>query len=136
MQQSKKEFQQLIKNKKMKEISLLANIVVYSSLFIALFYNVTDKIKRNKIEHFMLFVLMLWTLFTSCFLIKNFKAMCDAPLNLKLNIYETITNFLFFTYIIYKIAVEHCKTKDNEKSKNALKKASAIGGGGIKNPKL
>lgn len=108
-----------------KEISLLANIVVYLCLFFALFYNVTDKIKRRKIEHLLLSASMLWMWFISSYLIFNFEKMVHSELNVRLNIYETITNFIFFLYLFYKIRTEHCR--------NAPLKRE-IGGGGIKNP--
>ncbi len=110
-----------------KELSLLANIVVYLCLFFALFYNVTDKIKRTKIEHLLLSVSMLWMLFISCYLIIDFQKMIQSELNLRLNIYETITNFIFFMYLFYKIKTEHCRNKMNNFTKD-------IGGGGVKNP--
>jgi hypothetical protein len=124
-----------------KEISLIANIVVYVCLFVALFYNVTDKIKRTKIEHLMLSLSMLWMLFISSYLIRNFDNMVASKLNLRLNIYETITNFIFFLYLFYKIKAEHCKgfslfNKDigGGGVKNPPKNKTDIGGGGIKNP--
>jgi hypothetical protein len=124
-----------------KEISLLANIVVYLCLFFALFYNVTDNIKRSKFEHLMLSISMLWMLFISCYLIIDFKNMVISELNLKLNIYETITNFIFFLYLFYKLKAEHCKgsslfNKDigGGGIKNPPKNKTDIGGGGIKNP--
>jgi hypothetical protein len=122
-----------------KEISLLANIVVYLCLFFALFYNVTDKIKRTKIEHMLLSISMLWMLFISCFLIIDFKNMVVSELNLKLNIYETITNFIFFLYLFYKLKTEHCKgvslfNKDIGGGGIKNPPSNKIGGGGIKNP--
>ena len=127
-----------------KEISLLANIVVYLGLFFALFYNVTDKIKRTRIEHLLLSLSMLWMLFISGYLIIDFKKMLVSELNLRLNIYETITNFIFFLYLFYKIKTEHCKNKINKIGGGGVKnppvnnsyKSSDIGGGGVKNPSI
>lgn len=120
----------------MKEISLLTNIIVYSGLFIALFYNVTDKQKRGVIKHLLLSISMLWMLFISVFLIKNFLIMCGEPLDVKLKVYETITNFIFLMYICYNIFDNHCKTQEKKKANtNLAKTEDPIGGGGIKNPK-
>jgi hypothetical protein len=120
-----------------KEISLLANIVVYVCLFVALFYNVTDKIKRRKIEHLLLSASMLWMLFISFYLITHFENMVISELNVRLNIYETITNFIFFMYLFYKIKTEHCRNNINNIGGGGIKNPPLkreIGGGGIKNP--
>jgi hypothetical protein len=93
----------------MKEISLILNIIVYSSLFCAFFYNLTDHNSKSKIEKILLFFSMIWSLFVGFFLVHNYHDMITYPMNKRDIFLVTTTNILFFVYISYKLICEKCK---------------------------
>jgi hypothetical protein len=82
---------------------LLSLIMILVSIkFEKQLYN-TKNSKKKEIEKLRLsgsILLMIWAMFMSFYLIIDFYNILNGPLNIRLNFFETITNFLFPFFII------------------------------------
>lgn len=97
----------------MEKINITFNILAFSVLFVIFFIKVTDKKKRKKVFHFTYCLGMLFTLFVSVFLIKNFDFVAFYENKKLLNMIATITNVLFITYLAREIYVGECDIQSN-----------------------
>jgi hypothetical protein len=76
---------------------VLVNIKFEKQLFNA---NTPHKIIIEKLRLSGSILLMIWAMFMSFYLIIDFHHILAGPLNIRLNFFETITNFLFPYFVI------------------------------------
>ena len=82
---------------------MITNIVTYLIMFFVVFIKLTDKHKNKFLEKLSLFLIMIWSLFLSAYLIELYFFKNNRPLNCLLNLYEIITKILVISYFITKI---------------------------------
>ncbi len=86
-----------------KEITLIANILVYFILISVLFYKITDELHRPRFENTIMILLMFWAFFVAFYLIKTFSETAKSPINIYDITFVTSRNFLIISYSIYKL---------------------------------
>jgi hypothetical protein len=82
------------------------NIIAYISMAIVM-YMVSDKYTKENIKNISVklklsgsLLLMIWAIFMSGYLIVDYSEIIKAPLNIRLNFFETVTNFLIPYFIL------------------------------------
>jgi hypothetical protein len=87
---------------------IILNIVAYFvlcivTLVLAIRLNAVEIQEKNmKFKGLFLgasLVLMAWAMFMFCYLVTDYTNIVNGPLNVRLNFYETITNFIFPVYL-------------------------------------
>ena len=80
---------------------IIPNIIAYSLMAIGAYFALDFSIKQgSKITKAINFVIMFWNMFMVAYLIKDYENIFSGPLNVRLNFFETITNFLLAIWLI------------------------------------
>ena len=80
---------------------IILNIIAYSLMSIGAYFALDFSIKQgNKMTKVINFVIMFWNIFMVFYLVKDYKIILQSPLNIRLNFFETITNFLLAFWLI------------------------------------
>ena len=92
---------------------IIPNIIAYGLMAVGAYFALDFSIKQgSKITKVINFVIMFWNMFMVAYLIKDYDNIFLGPLNVRLNFFETITNFLL---AIWLISFKFRKTKINKK---------------------
>ena len=80
---------------------IILNIIAYIFMGIGAYFALDFSIKNgNKITKVVNFIILFWNFFMVFYLIKNYYVILQSPLNVRLNFFETITNFLLAFWLI------------------------------------
>jgi hypothetical protein len=80
---------------------IILNIIAYGLMCIGSYIALDFSIKQgNKITKIINFIIMFWNIFMVFYLIKDYNLILKSPLNVRLNFFETITNFLLAFWLI------------------------------------
>jgi hypothetical protein len=80
---------------------IILNIIAYFFMCIGAYFALDFSIKNgNKVTKFINFIIFFWNLFMVFYLIKDYDLILKSPLNVRLNFFETITNFLLAGWLI------------------------------------
>lgn len=80
---------------------IILNIIAYSLMSIGAYFALDFSIKQgNKVTKVINFIIMFWNMFMVFYLIRDYEAILQSPLNVRLNFFETITNFLLAFWLI------------------------------------
>ena len=77
------------------------NIIAYLFMCIGAYFALDFSIKNgNKVTKVINFIILFWNLFMVFYLIKDYDLILQSPLNIRLNFFETITNYLLAFWLI------------------------------------
>jgi hypothetical protein len=80
---------------------IILNIVAYVLMSIGSYFALDFSIKRgNGVTKMINFCILFWNIFMSFYLVVDYKDILAAPLNERLNFFETITNYLLAFWLI------------------------------------
>ncbi len=84
---------------------IILNIIAYGCMCVGAYFALDFSIKEgNKVTKVINFIILFWNIFMVFYLIKDYYVILQSPLNVRLNLFETITNFLLaFWLISFKI---------------------------------
>jgi hypothetical protein len=80
---------------------IIPNIIAYSLMAVGAYFALDFSIKQgSKLTKVINFVIMFWNMFMVMYFIKDYNNIISGPLNVRLNFFETITNFLLAIWLI------------------------------------
>lgn len=80
---------------------IILNIIAYIFMCIGAYFALDFSIKNgNKISKVINFIILFWNSFMVFYLIKDYHLILESPLNIRLNFFETITNYLLAFWLI------------------------------------
>jgi hypothetical protein len=80
---------------------IILNIIAYGCMCAGAYFALDFSIKEgNKVTKIINFTILFWNIFMVFYLIKDYYVILQSPLNVRLNLFETITNFLLAFWLI------------------------------------
>ena len=80
---------------------IIPNIIAYGLMAIGAYFALDFSIKQgSKLTKVINFAIMFWNMFMLAYFIKDYDNIMSSPLNVRLNFFETITNFLLAIWLI------------------------------------
>jgi hypothetical protein len=80
---------------------IVLNIVAYFLMSIGAYFALDFSIKQgNKITRVINFCILFWNIFMVFYLVKDYEDILAGPLNVRLNFFELVTNFLLAIWLI------------------------------------
>lgn len=80
---------------------IIFNICAYAAMTVGAYYSLEYSCKNgSKITHFLNYAMMFWNMFMVLYLIKDYEAIVNSPLNVKLNFFESVTNWVLALWLI------------------------------------
>lgn len=80
---------------------IILNICAYVLMCIGSYFALDFSIKQgNQLAKTINFCLLFWNIFMVFYLIKDYDLITQGPLNIRLNFFETITNYLSAFWLI------------------------------------
>lgn len=77
------------------------NIIAYLFMCLGAYFALDFSIKNgNRITKIINFIILFWNIFMVFYLIKDYDLIMKSPLNVRLNFFETITNYLLAFWLI------------------------------------
>jgi hypothetical protein len=91
---------------------IILNIIAYVTISIVMYLicgkyikelETTEEKETIKLKLSGSILLMIWSIFMSMYLIIDYKEILNAPLNIRLNFFETITNFILPYFMLVDV---------------------------------
>lgn len=80
---------------------IILNTIAYILMSVGSYFALDFSIKQgNEYTKFINFCILFWNIFMSFYLIVDYKDILSQPLNIRLNFFETITNYLLAFWLI------------------------------------
>jgi large-conductance mechanosensitive channel len=94
------------------------NIIAYALMALGAYFAFGYSIKQGtKITQTINYLILMWNVFMVLYLITDYENILSQPLNIRLNFYETITNFLLAAWLI---SFKFIKINQNDKSSHQV----------------
>jgi hypothetical protein len=80
---------------------IIPNIIAYAFMSLGAYFALDFSIRHgNKVTKIINFVIMAWNVFMVVYFIKDYENILSSALNVRLNFYETVTNWLLAAWLI------------------------------------
>jgi hypothetical protein len=80
---------------------IILNIIAYSLMVLGSYFAFSFSIKQGtKTTQIINYLILMWNAFMVLYLILDYDNIISQPLNIRLNFFETITNFLLAGWLI------------------------------------
>jgi hypothetical protein len=80
---------------------IILNIIAYFLMTIGAYFAFDFSMKNgNKITQTINYLVFMWNCFMLLYLIVDYKEIVSGPINVRLNFFETITNYLIALWLI------------------------------------
>jgi len=80
---------------------VILNIGAYILMCVGAYHALDFSIKQgNKVTRVINFLILFWNTFMVFYLIKDYEAITQGPINERLNFFETVTNYLIAFWLI------------------------------------
>ena len=80
---------------------LVLNIIAYACMALGAYFALEHSIKNgSKVSVFINYIILAWNFFMVIYLIKDYDNIMSQPLNVRLNFFESITNYLLAFWLL------------------------------------
>ena len=80
---------------------IVLNIIAYACMALGAYFALEHSIKDgSKVSVFINYIILAWNMFMVVYLIKDYENILSQPLNVRLNFFESITNYLLAFWLI------------------------------------
>ena len=80
---------------------IILNIIAYACMALGSYFALDHSIKEgSKLTVFINYVILAWNMFMIVYLIKDYENILSQPLNVRLNFFESITNYLLGFWLL------------------------------------
>jgi uncharacterized membrane protein len=80
---------------------IILNIIAYACMALGSYFALDHSIKEGgKLTVFINYVILAWNMFMIVYLIKDYENILSQPLNVRLNFFESITNYLLGFWLL------------------------------------
>ena len=80
---------------------IILNIIAYTGMALGSYFALDYSVKNgSKITVFINYVILAWNFFMVIYLIKDYENILSQPLNVRLNFFESITNYLLAFWLL------------------------------------
>ena len=80
---------------------IVLNIIAYACMALGAYFALDHSIKEgSKLTVFINYVILAWNMFMVVYLTKDYDNILSQPLNVRLNFFESITNYLLAFWLL------------------------------------
>jgi len=80
---------------------IILNIIAYACMALGSYFALGHSIKEgSKVSVFINYIILAWNFFMVVYLIKDYDNILSQPLNIRLNFFESITNYLLAFWLL------------------------------------
>jgi hypothetical protein len=80
---------------------IILNLIAYVLMTLGSYFALEYSIKRGtKVSQLINYIIMFWNMFMVLYFIKDYDNILSQPLNIKLNFFESVTNYLLAFWLL------------------------------------